>query len=103
MGFELVLIDGKFGAIAPNFSLGTELAPHIAFRIPSATEPVPASIDVRLGRWRQLAGFRLKIAGRVVYAEGEFAHLPPEHDLPIPASEPQASPESLPLPGGPPE
>jgi hypothetical protein len=97
-GYEAVLVNGQVAARVTNLSLlPYRLVPHIDFTLPTPAGGIPASIDVHVGGYRLLAGFRLNVDGEAVYAEGIF-RTGVSPDLPIPASAPDPAIAALPIP-----
>ena len=84
-GYEAVYVNGVEASVRTNWSLSRHhLVPRIDFAIPTPGGPAPARVEVVAERYRVLGGFRLTVAGQVVYAEGVYETLA-EPDLPIPA------------------
>ncbi len=49
------------------------ITPRLAFVLPTVRGSIPGLVEVRVGPWLNLRGFRVTIAGQIVYAEGSFA------------------------------
>ncbi len=60
------------------------ITPQLPFTLPTDEGPVRGLVEIRVWPWLTLRGFRVRIADRVVYAEGSlarwFADEPPVSD-----------------------
>jgi hypothetical protein len=103
-GWERIWVNGRL--VVDTGSNPAKLRSQcLEFSLPAAGGVgIPASLEFRDGRLFDGLALQLRVDGAVVYQDRSFARLDREarvRKLPLPASSPGQSVESLPVPGGP--
>ena len=65
---DVIRVDNR--VVASHFSWW-RITPRFRFQLAVTGGAVPVEVDLRLGHFLRMKGFRIKIAGEVVYQEGQ--------------------------------